>query len=141
MPRWRDNPERLAISRGCCWPDCEWPATEPPQVPLCRRHLFKAFHFVSDEIQTNARMTASPRVSRGDGQVYFIRFGNRIKIGFTKNLPGRLADLPHDEVLAVMPGGLADEARCHAAFAHLRETGEWFRPEKDLLDFIADIKT
>lgn len=73
------------------------------------------------------------------GLVYFVRLGNRVKIGFTTNLAARMAAIPHEEILGVMPGSLRDEKRCHAAFAHLRTTGEWFEDAPDLRAFIADI--
>lgn len=71
------------------------------------------------------------------GFVYFVRFGDRVKIGFSMNVERRLKAIPHDEILAVMPGTFRDESRCHAAFAHLRIIGEWFEMGDDLMGFIA----
>lgn len=73
------------------------------------------------------------------GFVYFLRFHERVKIGFTTDIRGRFKAIPHDEVLGWVPGTRLDERRCHEAFAHLRETGEWFRAEPDLLGFIAGV--
>ena len=43
-------------------------------------------------------------------------------------------------VIAKMVGHYRATERClHIRFDHLREHGEWFRPEPDLLDFIAAI--
>lgn len=75
------------------------------------------------------------------GEVYFVRFRDRIKIGWTTELARRLKAIPHDEVLAVVPGSMGDERRCHAAFAHLREQGEWFRAESDLIAFAQSLAT
>ena len=47
--------------------------------------------------------------------------------------------IPHDDILGFLPGTRLNERQCHTAFAHLREQGEWFRPEADLLAFIADL--
>lgn len=74
-----------------------------------------------------------------EGLVYFIRFGDRIKIGFTTNLQSRMKAIPYDEILMVTPGTMDDERQCHQAFAHLRETGEWFRADPELLAFIGNM--
>lgn len=58
--------------------------------------------------------------------VYYLRFGERIKIGTTVSLISRLSDLPYDEVLAIEPGGSEVEAARHKQFAAFRITGEWF---------------
>lgn len=58
--------------------------------------------------------------------VYYIRFGDRIKIGTSENFRKRLEALPHDEVLAVELGSYAAESRRHTQFKAERITGEWF---------------
>lgn len=73
------------------------------------------------------------------GIVYYIRFADRVKIGYTTNLRQRLHNLPHDEVLATEPGTLQDERARHVAFADLRVTGEWFRYEEPLVSHIAGL--
>lgn len=79
-----------------------------------------------------------PRVETRQPFVYYIRFGDRIKIGYTLNVPGRLANLPHDEVLAIEPGPIELERMRHQQFAEHRITslGEWFRIHPDLLTHI-----
>lgn len=72
--------------------------------------------------------------------VYYIRFGDRIKIGTTTNLANRLTALPFDEVLAVEPGSHFLERSRHKQFAHLRIKGEWFRAEDELLRFIEGLQ-
>ena len=74
------------------------------------------------------------------GTVYYIRFSDRVKIGYTTNLRQRLNGLPHDEVLATEPGTIQDERARHAAFADLRVTGEWFRYEEPLVSHIAGLQ-
>jgi hypothetical protein len=71
---------------------------------------------------------------RRPGVVYFIEaIGvEMIKVGFTRDLPKRLADLktalPIDlRVLTTMPGDRETEARIQAALAEHRVRGEWFR--------------
>lgn len=72
--------------------------------------------------------------------VYYLRFGDRVKIGYTTNLPERLKAIPHDEVLATEPGTIQDERARHIAFADLRVTGEWFRFEEPLVSHIAGLQ-
>jgi hypothetical protein len=101
-----------------------------------------------DDLVTRHADPDSPRRQRvwqekttedGPSWVYMIRLGDRVKIGFTTNLRQRMYDLPHEEILAVVPGTVVDERRCHAAFAHLRVAGEWFRAEPELLTFAQDV--
>ncbi len=81
-----------------------------------------------------------------DSQVYFIQAsdGGPIKIGVTTNLRSRLKSLQTGHavpvcVLLSLSGDEADERRLHARFAHLRMSGEWFRPEPELLSFIESV--
>lgn len=70
--------------------------------------------------------------------VYYIRFGDRIKIGTTDNLRNRLAALPYDQVLFTEPGSYELENQRHKQFRrHLvRGQREWFHAHPELLDFI-----
>lgn len=72
--------------------------------------------------------------------IYYLRFGDRVKIGYTTNLPLRLKVIPHDEVLATEPGTMLDEKVRHARFAPLRIKGEWFRHEEPLTTHIAGLQ-
>lgn len=73
--------------------------------------------------------------------VYYIRFGDRVKIGYTTNLRGRLQAIPHDEVLATEPGDMQHERNRHVQFADLRVIGEWFRYEEPLISHIKSLKS
>lgn len=138
-PQWSHDLER-PFDSVCCWPGCQAKAGEPPRIPMCQRHLIKAWRIVNDEHFWMFRATEDVRPPTVDqGYVYLVRFRDRVKIGYSTVVKGRIGDLPHDEVLAIVPGTRRDEAQCHAAFAHLREQGEWFRAEQDLLDFAADL--
>lgn len=82
-----------------------------------------------------------PRPRQMGSVVYYIRFGERIKIGTTFDLEQRLAALPHDEVLLTEPGGVELEKQRHRQFnAHLIAGREWFEAHPDLLAFIAKRK-
>lgn len=75
------------------------------------------------------------------GFTYFIRVGASIKIGAATNFKRRLealqvAHVKPLEVLLVVPAAMADEYAVHQLFAHLRTRGEWFRADRELLNFI-----
>jgi hypothetical protein len=79
--------------------------------------------------------------------VYFIRAGaaGPIKIGYSATPVDRLSTLQtatHEALtlLAHVAGDVDDERRLHDRFAHLRQRGEWFRAEQDLLDLIAQVQ-
>lgn len=133
----------------CCWPECDGESVDET-VPLCLRHHMKAWRTFEkmamwplEQLRREfagieERAATAPRPNRNTvSSVYFIRLGSRVKIGFSTNVRSRLADLPHEQVLGVIPGTFADENRLHKQFAHLRTTGEWFRAEPELLEFIA----
>lgn len=72
--------------------------------------------------------------------VYYLRAGDRIKIGTSANPRSRLASLRYDALLGFERGGRALEQRRHAQFAELRFAGsEWFRAEEPLLGHVETI--
>jgi hypothetical protein len=71
--------------------------------------------------------------------VYYIRFGDRIKIGTTTWLPTRLRELPHDALLGVERGGQDVERKRHQQFAALHVSGEWFRADDSLILHISTL--
>jgi hypothetical protein len=72
--------------------------------------------------------------------VYYILFGNRVKIGMSASLRSRLDSLPRGvKVLATEPGGRAVERERHDQFAGCRVGGEWFRATPALLHHIATL--
>ena len=80
---------------------CEWPHGEHPDGEL-----------------------APPRVD----VVYYLRYGDRVKIGTTVNPRQRFAAIWHDEVLAFERGNRRREQERHRQFAVDRAgTSEWFR--------------
>lgn len=68
--------------------------------------------------------------------VYYLRFGDRVKIGLSSDLARRLGNLPYDEILGLEHGARGLEMRRHRQFAHLRLSGEWFVAADELIDFI-----
>lgn len=87
-----------------------------------------------------AALQTDPEIDDPDSVVYYLQFADRIKIGFSRNLGRRLLAIPHDELLAVEPGGLAVEQRRHLQFAEYRIVGEWFRVCDPLMEHIQRVK-
>jgi len=72
--------------------------------------------------------------------VYYLRLGDRVKIGTTFTPRQRFAVLPHDEVLAFERGDRILEHRRHAEFADDRlGTSEWFASSPRLRTHIAGL--
>lgn len=120
----------------------------PPGAPvdLCRVHLIQAYLFIQQELAEVDQQTVLPGMrpapERDDREnvVYYLRFGDRIKIGTTKSLRVRLAHLPHDELLAVEPGGYDVESSRHRQFRAHRISGEWFHAHDELTMHAARIR-
>ncbi|MGH3094582.1 MAG: hypothetical protein ACRDMV_01110 [Streptosporangiales bacterium] len=74
-----------------------------------------------------------------DPIVYYLRFGDRVKIGTTTNRKVRFESIPHDELLATEAGGREVEQKRHRQFKGLYVLGEWFRYEQPLRDHIAGL--
>ena len=67
--------------------------------------------------------------------VYYLRLGDRVKIGTSGNPRQRLGVLPHDEVLAFERGDRVVEQRRHREFATSRlGTSEWFAADPALVE-------
>jgi len=135
------NNHGRSIDGLCSFPNCDNPATELIAQPICTAHCLKVYRAAQALVED-----ATPRQVRqaagldGLGVIYFIQSGERIKIGHTTDLGRRLKEIPHDRVLAAIPGSLTDEKRAHAAFAEFRDIGEWFHAEPGLLHGIATMR-
>jgi hypothetical protein len=77
--------------------------------------------------------------------IYFVQVGwedGPIKIGYSANLSQRISMLRVAAVntrvwlLSAIPGDMQDEKALHRRFAAHRIRGEYFRPDRELLDFI-----
>lgn len=128
--------------------------TEP--IPLCFAHMLHVVSLAMPQV-VRAAASSSPdtvalrmlpvdtekllAASAHDSIVYFIRNGDRIKIGTTRNLRGRVAalSLRPDNVLFAVSGGIQVERELHARFADLRiGNTEWFQCAQPIADFIND---
>lgn len=68
-----------------------------------------------------------------------------IKIGFASNIYARFKAMQvgsPDKLRVILLLNSEDglEESIHRRFAYLRQHGEWFSPEKELLDYIEDLK-
>lgn len=68
--------------------------------------------------------------------IYYMRLGNRVKIGWTQKIHTRLGAIMPEELMALERGGVTEERARHRCFARLRVVGEWFRVEDPLESFI-----
>ena len=152
-PRGVLKPEESALQSECCSPECEATpvAGMPLGIPLCRdcmrsileRSLAYVREAKSRSILRNQKLLPGPVRDSGEPHeevVYYVRFQNLIKIGYTGNLAQRMQNVPHHKVLAVEPGGPDLESDRHKQFAHHREIGEWFRPGDDLIEHIKAVR-
>jgi hypothetical protein len=129
----------------CCFPQCQAAPSVTLDVPMCERHAIRVYRAVAAHIaladvdpSALAFDGGTPDLERSTrlGSVYFVRLGDRVKIGFSAHLRKRMEVIPHEEFLGRIPGTMRDEKNLHRRFAHLRTTGEWFKADDELLTFI-----
>lgn len=95
-----------------------------------RRHQRQA----EEEREAKAQVEATGEV------VYYMRIGNRVKIGFSASLTLRLATINPEELMATEPGGWALEQHRHRQFRKLRTNGEWFKLAEPLTTHIVGLQ-
>lgn len=149
--RHHDRVDAAQAGRTCVAHDgaCQRPVVPEAPVLLCGHHMREVYEFAQDlvterwdgairEYVSGLHNTFKPPapVKRRPkpGFVYFIRFGDRVKIGFTTDFEKRKRDLPHEQVIAVISGTRDDEATWHQLLEEYRTVGEWFRAEPEVLD-------
>lgn len=91
-------------------------------------------------VNKNNGVRPRPLAGQRRGTVYFMRFGDLIKIGYSADLRQRLKALRPDSVLATMPGTMQDERALHARFGPLWDHGEYFRAEPELMAYIDEVR-
>ena len=75
------------------------------------------------------------------GHVYFVRSGNKVKIGFSRSITSGIKSIQTSnaerlELLMVIPGAEGTEKFFHERFADNRVGGEWFNLVGTLADFV-----
>lgn len=93
-------------------------------------------------------MVKVPRWLRGKiGGVYFVKGGERVKIGYSVNIRSRINELQTGSsiriefVAAIAGASQDDEKDLHEEFAEYRVHGEWFEYGPRLAQFIALVRT
>lgn len=119
---WHQSEHRVECS------ECGWTSDDPVVIA----DAAAALQALYDE--------ARPKVVDVRPVVYYLLFGDRIKIGTTTDLDSRLKVIPHDQVLAVEPGGHALERERHAQFAAHRLNGEWFAAHAALWEHVRGVR-
>jgi T5orf172 domain len=112
-----------------------WGVTITPKIAAnCIAHFVELYRRIERLQQERLDRTTHNSV------VYYMRLGDRVKIGVTINLASRMADIRPEELMAAEPGDRSIEQARHRQFAHLRTSGEWFRLEAPLTDFIEALR-
>lgn len=148
---------------------CDARAMEDAPFPICKVHADKLFEHLTGEpfqiwvarsmlsgpyrltLETEdedrARLKAHEKrraeAFEAQSQVYYVRMGDRVKIGYSTNMRQRLAAfrLTEDSVLATEPGGRELELERHRQFADERVGRiEEFNPSRRLLAHIDSIR-
>lgn len=139
IPELRESPDGY-----CCHPDCEAPPWADIEVPLCQGHATSVWAAITTALQQKLNaLTEQAGMPEQQSVVYFVQVGNRIKIGTTTGMRGRLDNIRtmagHEpKVLRMLPGGRREERQAHALFTEERVRGEWFEPSDRLMAFIKE---
>ena len=94
---------------------------------------------VQQQATMSQRHGIEQRTADPVGTVYYMRVGNRVKIGWSSNLPARLLTFNPEELVAVETGSKTVERQRHREFSQLRTTGEWFRLEEPLQSYLVSL--
>lgn len=131
---WRKPGRATSDDRLCVAGDCQSQVARYLIAPLCEEHGLKVWAAVNVHHDIQIVRKPKPRPTGVDGYVYIIRFGDKVKIGYTTVPDSRLKHLPHDEVLAVFPGSMAVERSLHKRFApFLCAQKEWFHADESII--------
>lgn len=92
---------------------------------------------VAEALDVLQRATRTP----GDGQVYFVYGGDRVKVGYTTDVNRRFMQLAHGSPVPVRMlgwifGTRTDERLVLEALAHRRSHGEWHYADREVLAFV-----
>jgi T5orf172 domain-containing protein len=131
--------------------DCDGPVPADAPVAACLKHLTTAYLYVRDLIAErdgeivqygDTRFDLDPRKRPDTRVVYYLRFGDRIKIGTTKDVWERIGSIPHDRLLATEPGSYDLEDERHAQFKAFRldVNREWFRDCPEIRHHVNELR-
>jgi hypothetical protein len=134
---------------NCGWMLCVTPVPYRfwrENIYLCQDHALATWAAVERMNKTAqgipVRRDTKPETVEGyEGSVYYIRLGDRVKIGFSTNLFERLSTYPPNmEILLIRRGSKDLEHREHIRFSEHRTDGrEWFHANDRVLQMISEI--
>lgn len=145
------------VPEGTSW--CSQPLVTVAPVPLCAVHRMQIVVSALPDILTALAETTRSLALSGEGMVeqavvvvlperlparhapvvYFLRNGGMIKIGYSRNLSGRMQalSLRRENLLLALAGDVVLERAVHQRFKGLRSSGtEWFTAASDLTDYV-----
>jgi hypothetical protein len=113
-------------------------------IALCYGHVEAAFVMFDAEEQKQARIWRQRMAGQQErlGGVYFVKVGEKIKVGFSYSPTRRLKQYPPgSEVLAIASNVLpAAEAEMHDRLTQFRVAGrEWYRDCEEVRSVVAGI--
>lgn len=131
------------------WHSFMKPVREMPFFDAIFRYLAAEFatnrsnplgEFLADAVHAMEAVVAE----RDGSSVYFAESAGRVKIGWSKKVGTRIAQLQTGcpepiRLLATTPGGLSVERRLHQQFATARVSGEWFELTDELRAHIESV--
>lgn len=151
---WEPSPHQ---GGRCVWPGCHHPRDDlrvdveqdrDLGIPLCMVHALDVHRIVAMSFSAQGNGIVVDRHGRTrtpndspDGWIYYVRSGEKIKIGHTTRLKQRIRAYPPDTIiLAVHRGSKDDEKQLHTRFQTYRVAGrEWYERSDVLLAHIADM--
>lgn len=158
-PRGLQRSHSAAYTERCRWTGCSSDRhDEPDAPPLCTKHLIECATYMADRMRLfllDPDREAKRDIVLANGKaehaehgavVYYVRLGDHVKIGTTKNLQRRLESLyvshDPDALLGWEPGGEEVETMRHAQFGSERvwANRELFNPSPRLLAHIATLE-
>lgn len=149
-------------SRPCIFLECMNESSDRYYLPLCQGHILAVWAAVEGDMreagisvegalqieaeeyqrqEDEKEERRKQKLAEIDGWVYYIKIGDHIKIGHTKDLYQRFARYPPNaEILAYHEGSRADERWMHHKFAAYLATGrEWFNDVTEIRQHIAKV--
>lgn len=148
----------------CGIQDCNQPQFD--SLPLCEDHswdVWRKMEYTADSLRSRgaavmrkqawdrenieklraqSKAKAAGTYKSDPGTIYYLQVEDKIKIGFTTDLPARMnAYPPMARLLATHPGTFALEAAMHKKFNKwLAGRREWFHAGKDLIEHIEQVR-
>lgn len=131
---------RFDNSKRC--PECDCLAVEFLELDMLKGICSQCgYNGNRPDFPDNVRLNES-KFKDAPAVVYYIKHGDRIKIGTSQNWKHRITELPHDELLALEPGDRTKEQQRHREFADTRvRRTEWFTVSDDLVEHIASVRS